>query len=147
MLFFVPQGDSVLQMAAGFGRSDLVHSLLSHGANLYAVTKSVISIPVLAVLTASAMTLHKDIAVLAFSLVIAAFSKVCYMPDCLHANLQSAVVLFLSRMTKRLAACLVPCSVCCREKRYYMQVLAAAGLRWCKCSLPMVQEQMLWTTA
>lgn len=87
------------------------------------------------------MTLHKDIAVLAFSLVIAAFSKVCYMPDCLHANLQSAVVLFLSRMTKRLAACLVPCSVCCREKRYYMQVLAVAGLRWCKCSLPMVQEQ------
>ena len=35
MLFFVPQGDSVLQMAAGFGRSDLVHLLLSHGANLY----------------------------------------------------------------------------------------------------------------
>ncbi len=48
--FLEPQGDSVLQMAAGFGRSDLVHSLLSHGANLFAVTKSVISIPVLAFL-------------------------------------------------------------------------------------------------
>ena len=67
----------------------MVHSLLSHGANIYAVTNLVISIPVLAFLTASAMTLHKDIAVLAFSLIIAAFSKVCYILDCLHASFQS----------------------------------------------------------